>query len=275
MKRKKRAPITPIIIVITAVLGGAFAFRHDIKDAVARAMRGPIPPAASYADVLARNANANANIAPAKPTNANLNAKPKGLPATNTASSLPEAANLAVAFILQAPYQNWDEIHEDACEEASAAMVNLFYKGVTGELTKEEMDKNILEAVAWENEHFGRNKDTSAEETARFMRELYGLKAKVVTVASMKEIKKMVVAGKPVIMPAYGRALKNPNFRNGGPLYHMLVIKGYRGTKIITNDPGTRRGADYLYDEALLWDALHDWNGGDVPRGPKNIIVVE
>ncbi|MEK9152048.1 MAG: C39 family peptidase [Patescibacteria group bacterium] len=251
-------------VVASAVLGGVFVFRHSINDALALALRGPIPPAVSYAQVQA------GRFAAAPPAPANTNAtRPTPKPA------LPDAVNLAVPFILQAPTQNWDDIHEDACEEASLSMINLFYKGAAGPLSKEEMEAAIFAAVAWENKNFGFNKDTSAEETAQVMRKLHGLNAKVVTVASIQDIKKTVAAGKPVIVPAYGKALKNPNFRQGGPLYHMLVIKGYKGSKIITNDPGTRRGADYVYDGALLWDAIHDWNGGDVPQGAKVMIVVE
>lgn len=254
-------------LLITAALafslatGTAYAYRSDLRDSLQKIRRGPIPQAQTYQEIVAKTPPppANTNAAPA------VNAKPK-----------PSATvNLKVPFILQAPFQKWDLIHEDACEEASAAMVNLYYKGVTGPLSKDEMDKNILEAVEWEDRVFGRNKDTSAAETVRLMRELYGLDAKVVPVESMDQIKKTVAKGKPVIVPAYGRALKNPNFRQGGPLYHMLVIKGYTATKIISNDPGTRNGADYLYDEKLLWGAIHDWNGGDVPNGPKVMIVIE
>ena len=61
-----------------------------------------------------------------------------------------------------------------------------------------------------------------------------------------------------------------------GPLYHMLVVKGYtKDGTIITNDPGTRRGADFLYDPDALFNAVHDWNGGNVNEGAKVMVVVE
>ena len=71
--------------------------------------------------------------------------------------------------------------------------------------------------------------------------------------------------------------LKNPYYTQPGPERHKVVIIGYDpdNKEFITNDPGTRRGADYVYDGALLWDAIHDWNGGDVPQGAKVMIVVE
>jgi hypothetical protein len=82
--------------------------------------------------------------------------------------------------------------------------------------------------------------------------------------------------GVPVIIPASGKELQNPNFRNGGPPYHMLVMKGYLADgRWIVNDPGTRKGADYLYGKQLLLNAVHDWNGGDVPRGSSVAFVIE
>ena len=55
----------------------------------------------------------------------------------------------------------------------------------------------------------------------------------------------------------------------------MLVIKGYtKDGRFITNDPGTRRGANYLYDPNIVLNAIHYWNGGDVKNGKKAVIVV-
>ncbi len=55
----------------------------------------------------------------------------------------------------------------------------------------------------------------------------------------------------------------------------MLVIKGYtKDSMIITNDPGTRKGHNYLYDVSTLYNAVHDWNAVDIQSGAKVIIVV-
>ena len=55
----------------------------------------------------------------------------------------------------------------------------------------------------------------------------------------------------------------------------MLIIKGYtKEGNFITNDPGTRRGADFIYSPGVLMNAIHDWNGGDVDNGKKVMIVV-
>ncbi len=68
--------------------------------------------------------------------------------------------------------------------------------------------------------------------------------------------------------------LGNPNFSGEGPLYHALVLKGYTETTFVTNDPGTRLGADYQYDFDTIMTAMHDWNGGGVENGAKVVVVI-
>jgi len=54
----------------------------------------------------------------------------------------------------------------------------------------------------------------------------------------------------------------------------MLLLKGYTSDgEFITNDPGTRNGRNYVYKQAVLMAAIHDWNGGDVMNGVPVVIV--
>jgi uncharacterized protein YvpB len=98
---------------------------------------------------------------------------------------------------------------------------------------------------------------------------------RIKTNATIDDIKKELDDGRPVIVPAAGKILPNPNFRNGGPLYHMLVVKGYDKNGFITNDPGTRKGEGFRYTFNALYNAIHDWNGGDVLAGQKAYIVFD
>ena len=92
---------------------------------------------------------------------------------------------------------------------------------------------------------------------------------------TIEDIKREVAAGHPVILPAAGRLLPNPNFRQPGPIYHALIVKGYmRDGRIITNDPGTRNGKDFLYKPEALMNALHEWNSEDILLGSPAMIVV-
>ena len=70
-------------------------------------------------------------------------------------------------------------------------------------------------------------------------------------------------------------ALINPNFTGNGPLYHMLVIKGFVDDKFITNDPGTRNGADFVYTEANLMNSIADWDKEKaLTIGPKIGLIL-
>jgi hypothetical protein len=133
----------------------------------------------------------------------------------------------------------------------------------------------IVELVNYNVDELGQPIDTTAKQTTRIIEEYYDLDTTVIDNWTWDDVKQALAQGYPVIMPAAGRELGNPNFTAPGPIYHMLVIKGYTDTVVITNDPGTRQGADYQYSYDTLANANHDWNGGDVGNGAKVIIIVK
>lgn len=181
--------------------------------------------------------------------------------------------NLAVPFTSQAPHANWDELHEDFCEEASAVMVARFFANRSVD-NADDADSELMKVYNWEVENLGVWKDTTAEETKRIIEGLYQLKVQIVDF-DQNVIKQALGEGKPVILPAAGRKLKNPYYKQPGPLYHMLVIKGYtKDGQAITNDPGTKRGADYIYSFDRLKEAAGDFNNGDPENGRKVVLIV-
>lgn len=190
-------------------------------------------------------------------------------------TNLPGELNLAVPFTSQAPKANWDLPYQEMCEEASVYMVAEYFAGTkAGKIDAEKADSALLQAIAFEEELLGTYLDTTAEETVKFIESFYGLEAQVIKNPTVEEIKAEVAAGRPVIVPAAGRQLGNPNFTGEGPLYHMLVIKGYTAGTFITNDPGTRNGENYVYDIATIMEAMGDWNDGSPATGAKVVIFV-
>lgn len=191
-------------------------------------------------------------------------------------STLPSEVNLAVPFLPQAPKQNWDMPYQEACEEASLIMADAYFSGRTKKFEPEEGDRAILDLVAFE-ERRGLAADITAEEAKTIIPAYFSKRQARVLVRPTKEaLRSLLARGIPIIVPADGKALQNPNFRNGGPKYHMLILKGYLPDgRWITNDPGTRKGADYLYDQDILWNAIRDWNGGDVKSAIPMVIVME
>lgn len=189
---------------------------------------------------------------------------------------LKKEVNLRVPFVSQAPFALWDNLHNNACEEAALILVHYFLKEEG--LTKEIMEKEIQDLVAWQIKNLGEHKDLTLEEVGKMARDYYGWqKIRIQDKITIEDIKKELTKGNPVIVPAAGRLLGNPYYRQPGPYYHMLVIRGYQGNKFITNDPGTRRGEGYSYHEDVLYQAIHDWpgEGKDILEGEKKMLVIE
>lgn len=189
---------------------------------------------------------------------------------------LPDKILIDVPFTSQAPFGKWDAYHEEACEEASLLMVAYFLQNK--KLTPAIAEKEIQALIAYEIKNTKGYEDSDAEETAKLGVDYYGLKnLRVVYDFTSADLKKYLAQKKPIIIPAAGRLLGNPNFTAPGPLYHNLVLIGYDGDTIITNDPGTRKGQNYRYDIKTLYGAIHDFPGdkNKIETGRKAMIVVE
>ena len=195
-------------------------------------------------------------------------------PEPTSAKELPKEIYLTVPFTSQAPEKNWDQPWQDACEEAAVLMVDAYYKkyGVSPLFAKDEMQK----MVDWEEvQGWGTSipADRVQELYAYFSDGTHDMH--VVYDPTIRQIKTHLSLGNPVIALARGKSLKNPYFSNGGPEYHALVIIGYTEDGFVTHDPGTSRGAGFVYSFETLMGALHDWNNGNVQSGESVILVLE
>lgn len=193
---------------------------------------------------------------------------------TPTAVSVPAELNLSVPFTSQAPTGNWDTAHKEYCEEASIVMAARYFARQPFKDT-DDADQAMTALADWQQEHFGYFESTTAAETKEMIEANFPLKAELSYKVSAAAIKQALAQGKLVLVPAAGQELGNPYFTAPGPVYHMLVIKGYTadGT-FITNDPGTRHGADYLYDSSTLLNAVGDYNHGNPTEGTKVLLLV-
>jgi hypothetical protein len=260
----KRAAIAVSIAIFVLVGGGAAAYfmRGTIRDFAYQASQPAVPEPVEYRAPVIEPEKKEA-VKPAPVTK-------------SAATSSPAEINLDVPFLLQAPKQNWVEPFENACEEASLIMVDAYYDKRKTDFGADEGVKVILDVVAYEDETYGYNKDTTAADVVNTAKNYFGRPNGVLQEATEANIKAALAKGYPVIVPAYGKALLNPNFRNGGPDYHMLVIKGYlKDGRWITNDPGTRNGPDYIYPKQRLLDAIHEYQDGQkMEDGAKTMIVI-
>jgi hypothetical protein len=194
---------------------------------------------------------------------------------STTSSTIPTEFNLSIPFISQAPEADWSEPWQNACEEATLAMLDAYYHDT--DLDVENAKAKIVEMVEWES-NAGWYTSIAGDSVVSLAREFVDLPAGfefvVVEYPTVEMVKRSIASGHPVFALIDGKALGNPHFTNGGPLYHTLLIKGYTEDKFITNDPGTKYGEDFVYDEDHLMSVIHDWNGGDVPNGIPTVVMV-
>lgn len=264
MKKNKIVQIIFIILVVVVIVFW-FAYRNraGVKSVV-------------YEN---NNININENLN----VNLNINVEP---PASAEATAgkepeihvveIPESKNLDIPFQSQAPHANWDMPYQEGCEEASIILSVKYLEGVSS-LTASEMDAEILSMVAWQDTNWGGHHDLTAQETSDLLAEYYNHKyrGEVVYDFDWQGVKEALTLGYPVIVPTAGRQLGNPNYTPPGPLYHMLVIRGFDANYVYTNDVGTRKGENYKYTYDTMLNGIHDWNDGDVNNGGKAMIVVK
>ncbi|MDP3245121.1 MAG: C39 family peptidase [bacterium] len=193
----------------------------------------------------------------------------------NKPPALPREFNLNVPFTSQAPFADWSMPYKEGCEEASVFMVNAFYRETNPDQT--EIKKEIDKMVNWQMENFKEHRDLDASDMVKFIQGYYGYQdIRILGNPILEEIKNEILAGHPVILPTAGQLLRNPYFRQPGPVYHMLVLRGWtKNGMLIANDPGTKRGENYLYNPETILNAMHDWNKGDVLSGEKIAIIIK
>jgi Peptidase_C39 like family len=250
-------------IIVVLILGGAAAWitRHTITRI---AQQATLPEAVPYISAKPVSPIPKASLPPTITTAAT--------PAPKT--DLPQEVNLAVPFTAQAPHANWEDPYREFCEEASVLMA-ISYLNHTSIPSAAFADKAMLAMKDFEDKRFGFYKDTNAEETAIILKEHFSYKkVEVKQNPTAQDIKQALANGRVVIVPVAGRQLHNPYFQQPGPLYHMIVIKGYTANgKFISHDPGTRRGADFLYSEDTIMNAIHDWRTDENINLGKKVVI--
>ena len=171
---------------------------------------------------------------------------------------LPFAVVLPVPFTSQAPLGNWNR-NED-CEETSITMATAFLNGQTGDrMSANDAQKAINALKNWENINQGYNANTGVDATTKMAEGAFGLHVDQIVDYSETDLKQALAAGHPILLPINAGLLKNPKYLNGGPLYHMIVLRGYHHGRFIVNDPGTESGDGNEYNFETLKNASADW----------------
>jgi hypothetical protein len=182
-------------------------------------------------------------------------------------AAIPKTFMADIPFITQAPLYDWSWPFNHACEETSILMA---HKYLTKEkISPERSQKEILEIVDFETSTYGKTSlESAAAQIGRLIEDYYGYETEVRYDITLDDIKREMVAGNLVLVPTAGQRLENPHFKAPGPVYHMIVMKGFNEGTFIVNEPGTRHGADFIYTNEILERAIRDviMDDWDTPR---------
>lgn len=183
-----------------------------------------------------------------------------------------------VPFAVQAPGGLWENPrYQDGCEEASLLMAFSWVE--RKDIENIVLDLDVI-SYAME-ERLGTFYDTSIEDTFLFAYEyLEGENVFLKKDVTKDDIIRELMEGYIVAITVNGQKLQNPHFTSPGPLYHMIIIRGYdpETKEFIANDPGTQYGKGYRYQEDLLFSAMHNYKTGKkstIYPDEKSMIVFQ
>ncbi len=169
------------------------------------------------------------------------------------------SVSLAVPFTSQAPQGIWIEPWQNACEESVILMLDAYYQQYT--FSDVAANKGIRNILYLKELAFGYSLDEDASTVVTLINNYLPWEASIVENPTLSAIKKEIDARRPVIVPTYGKGLRNPYFQDGGPDYHTIIISGYDDAtqEFITQEPGTSYGNNYRYPYTRLQEAIHDF----------------
>lgn len=187
---------------------------------------------------------------------------------------IPMSALLSVPYTVQAPLVNWT-VHEESCEEAAALMYHYYLKGIgfggANIIPTATADKELRAMRSWQLAHWGKEWDLNMTEVGKLANQYFGYKYEVTEDITSENIKKAIAEGHPVLVPIMTHGLANPHY---GPktTYHILLIKGYDASGVVTNDAGVKEGRDYHYSWNVLWQAI-DQQSAKMKQGRDMLVI--
>jgi len=260
----KRIQLYSLGFLVLVMLGEGYLYYKSV-----RFQKEPVPVAVDGAEIRKEEVTGAGDVLDG---DKDLSDEEEIIPDDLSEKELPAELNLKAVFYSQAPFANWDLPWQEACEEASVLLVANEYFGHNW--SRSEFNDEILKLVDWQIDRFGDYEHTSVDQTAEILTDYLGLKTVIHENPTYEDVQRVLARGNFIVMTFAGKKLGNPNYRNGGPVYHAILVKGYKeGQKIITHDVGTRNGEDYVYSWSVVENALHDY-AVPIESGAKRMIEV-
>lgn len=188
------------------------------------------------------------------------------------AKKTPKSLILQVPFTAQAPTDKWDR-NED-CEEASITMANAYLNGQTqNEMSAADALNAINQLKNWENVNAGYNMNSGADATTHMAQGAFGIIVKQIKDFTEQDLKSELAKNNVILLPVNARLLGN-TYLDNGPLYHMIVVRGYNEKEFIVNDPGTNSGNGNVYTFDTLKKASSDWDQAALAMDPNRKVAL-
>lgn len=188
---------------------------------------------------------------------------------TTTSSTV----KLTVPYISQLPYGRLVRPWTEACEEASAIMVDRYYRGQT--VVSVDASIGAMQPLFhFENQMFGSNDNSNAEDTAEFIRSKLSFVPTIVPNPSVDAIKKELVSQRPVIALVNRFSLYQDNTRKiPHTSFHVVVIIGFddHTNEFTIHDPA--RAGTHTYSYERLLTALADYTKTTGEAGGEAVVL--
>ena len=251
MNRKLIANITIAIIVYITILFSISVIFHGLK---------------SFLSDIKNNETSSSDVVATTTT----------IVATTTTTTKPiikASLTLDVPYTVQAPYANW-VIHEESCEEAAVLMVHDYLEGIKYNGTvidKETANSTMIAMKNWQVANYGKEPDLAINAIGQFAKDYYGYNYVYKENITAEDIKIAITEGYPVIVPVITHSLQNPNY-GVHPVYHVLLIKGYDASGVVTNDAGVSQGENRHYTWEILFSAI-DAQTSQMNQGRVMVVI--
>lgn len=185
---------------------------------------------------------------------------------------VPASLVLQVPFTPQAPTDKWDR-NED-CEETSVTMANAYLNGQKqNEMSAADAQDAINQLKNWENVNAGYNLNSGADATMHMAQGAFGITVTQIRNFSEHDLKRELAKNHVILLPINARLLGN-TYQDNGPLYHMIVVRGYNEKEFIVNDPGTNSGNGNVYTFETLKKASADWDQAAMAMDPNRKVAL-
>lgn len=212
-------------------------------------------------DPPAHHAAPQAKVEFTAPPSTSPSPSPTASPSTSpTPLPLPPSVFIHVPYTPQAPHGDWST-HEDYCEAAAILMYTAYLQGDKRDyIPANEADARMTRIVQYEQATFHESHpDLTLQQVGLVAHNLFGYTATVMP-ATLQSVQREIAAGHPVVVPVMTHGA--PGGQKLAPyygylnVYHVLLIKGYSGSRLYTNDAGFMIGENYPYDWSWLAPAI-------------------